>query len=113
MKFIAQVIINAITFFLVDLILPGIHVNGIIAYIALGFAFALVNMFIKPILNLISLPINIITLGLFSFVVNAIVLRISFGFVSDASIGGFWVSIFGAILFSIVNKFVEDIFKKK
>lgn len=112
MGIFVRIISNIITLFIVDLLLKGIYIDTTMSLVLVGVVLTFLNMFIKPFLDLISLPITFLTLGLFSIIVNAAVLSVSFNFIEGAYIDGFFSAIIGAIFFSIVNSFVTKILKK-
>lgn len=111
MKFILRWIITAIAVGVAVWLVPGIDVTDSNAYIPIGvlaIILALLNVSIKPFLQLISLPISILTLGIFALVVNTAVLGLAawlansifnIGFVID----GFWAAFFASIVISIVT----------
>lgn len=83
------------------------------AFLGAGAIVAALNMFIKPIFKLIGLPLTILTLGLFCWVINAVILLIAAGiaqaFGLGLSISGFWAALFGAIVLGVVNAVVSPI----
>ena len=94
-------------------LLPNVTVTGgFFTYLWIAVLFALVNAFIGPILHLVALPLTILTLGLFSHVVNAALVGITAALSKDFSIDGFWVAVLAALLISIfsavLNVFVPD-----
>lgn len=103
MRFLLRLVVNAVAVFLAASLVPGIHVAGpgtaLIAGIILGF----VNAVIKPVLFVLTLPITIITLGLFIFVVNAICLALAAWLVPGFTIGGFGAAFLGALVITIVS----------
>jgi putative membrane protein len=85
-------------------LLPGVHVRGgFVTYLWIAALFALVNMFIGPILRLIALPLTILTLGLFALVVNAALVGITAKLSKDFNIHGFWSAVFAAILIAVFS----------
>jgi len=103
MGFLLRILVNAVALFAVAYYLPGIKVDGFSGALIAAIVLGLVNTFIKPILILLSLPLEILTLGLFTFVINAIL----FWFVGHLGIGlevtGFWSALIGSIALSIVS----------
>ena len=96
-------ILNALALIAVANFVPGIHVDGFASALVAAFFLGLVNTLIRPLLLLLTLPVTLITLGLFIFVINGLlfwfvgsVLR---GFVVD----GFWYGVLGAVLYSIFS----------
>ncbi|MGB8856319.1 MAG: phage holin family protein [Burkholderiales bacterium] len=84
-------------------IIQSIQVTDIKVAIITALALGLVNAIIRPLALLITLPINILTLGLFTFVINALLFWGVAYFVDGFSVGGFWSAFFGAIVFSLIS----------
>src|SRR3989344_5791540 len=92
-KFIRQSLLNSFTLYLVGLVYPGILVpQALIDLLLAGLIFSLVNRLVKPVIKLFLLPLNLVTLGLFSWIVNVIVLFIMTKLVSGLSVTGFTMS---------------------
>lgn len=96
-------LINGVALLLVAQLLGGIHVSGVFAALVAAAIFGLVNAFIRPVLIVLTLPINILTLGLFTFVVNALMLWLTAGLVPGFDVYGFWAALWGSILLSLVS----------
>jgi len=115
-RFVVDVIMTALALWLVTLVVPGVEVmGGVGAFIWVALVFMFVNAFISPVVNLISLPLKILTLGLFSLLVNTLLFSIV-GWISDGlsnglQIDGFWAAFFGAIVMAIASWIVEGVFK--
>jgi len=96
-------LINALCLLGVAHLVPGVHVvnfsTALIAAIVLG----LINVFIKPVLSLLTLPITLLTLGLFSFVVNAMTFGLAAYFLSGFNVDGFWPALVGALVFGALT----------
>ena len=111
MKLLIRWAISALSLFAAAWLVPGIHVDdgrGWMVYAAMAVVLSLVNALIRPLLKLLTCPLILLTLGLFTLVVNAITLLISsalannvFGF--GFYIEGFWSAFWGAIIVSIVS----------
>lgn len=85
-----SIVYYSVALFLVAKVLDGVSIDGgLITYIIGGLALSLLFLVIKPILNIVTLPLNIITLGLFSFLINAVILYLLTIFVPDISITAF------------------------
>ncbi len=105
MKMIMQWIVSAIVILVVAYILPKVEVSGFLAALAVALVLGLVNTFIRPIVLLLTLPINILTLGLFTLVVNTLMILLV-----DRIVDGFSVASFGwALVFSIALWIVNSI----
>lgn len=113
MKLILKLLINAAALWAAGELISGIDLDGDFWTILLvALIFGLVNTFIKPILKILSFPVIILSLGLFTLVINAAMLALT-AQVSDAlSIDGFWSALLGAVIISIIsavlNTFVKD-----
>lgn len=97
------IVINAISLYIVSVLMKSVYINSLASLITLTIIFGLLNVIIKPIIKFLSLPITILSFGLFSFVVNGIVLKLAFSIVPGAGINGFFNSIIAALLLTIAN----------
>ncbi len=89
-SFIRNIFINSLSIFLLAQYVPALKVSGgLITVIAGGIALSLLFMLVKPVLNIISLPLNLVTMGLFSFLTNAIIFYLLTVFVPGISISAF------------------------
>jgi len=85
-------------------IVPDIEVHGgFMTYLWVALLFGLVNAILGPILHLLSLPLTLLTLGLFAFVVNGVLLAITAGISDKLDVGGFLGTILGALIISVVT----------
>ena len=85
-------------------LLPSVEIDGgFFALLGVALLFGLVNALIGPVLRLISLPLTMITFGLFSLVVNAALLGITAGLSDSLDVGGFFATVLAAILISVLN----------
>lgn len=107
---IVKLLINALAIFLVDSFLPGIHVSTYMTALIVALVLGILNMLIRPILFLVTLPINILTLGLFTFVLNGLMFWLVSLFILDFKIDGFWWAVIGAIIVSIVSAVGDRLF---
>jgi len=106
MKLFLNLLVNGFAVFVVDYLLPGVQIDSFFTAIVVSIGIGIVNMFIKPIVILFTLPFNIITLGLFTFIINGLMILLV-----SAFIPGFVVNNFGwAMLFSIVLWVVNFVF---
>jgi putative membrane protein len=100
--FVKWIVLTA-TVFLVARYYSGITVTGIEAAAITALALGLLNALVKPVLFVLTLPITLLTLGLFSFVLNGVMLLLADKFVSGFSVSGFFSAIIASILISIVS----------
>ncbi|MBC8417273.1 MAG: phage holin family protein [Proteobacteria bacterium] len=84
-------------------LISGIEVSSFFSAFFAAAILGVLNTFFRPILLILTLPINIITLGLFTFVINAFLLKMVSGVISGFQVHGFWSAVFGALVISVVN----------
>jgi len=88
-----------VTSYLID----GIQVSGFLSAFFAAAILGILNAFFRPILLILTLPVNILSLGLFTFVINAIVLKMVSGVISGFEVYGFWSAVFGSLLISLAS----------
>ena len=107
MGFIINLLVSALVVFGLANILPGVSVKGYGSAIIVAIVIGLLNAVVKPILNFISLPVTILTLGLFSFVITAIIILLASAIMGDSfHVDGFWYALLFGIVLAIVNSLV-------
>ena len=84
-------------------IVNGIQVSGFLSALAAAAALGILNAVFRPLLIILTLPINILTLGLFTFLINALMLKLAAAVIPGFDVHGFWAAIFGSLLISIVS----------
>jgi len=93
-------------------VLKGIDVTGFVPALAAAALLGILNAFVRPLLLLLTLPLNVLSLGLFTFVINAILLMIVSRIVEGFTVQGFWAALFGSLFISFVsallNLFVRE-----
>lgn len=100
-------ILNAFALLFTAWLIPGIELNGLIAALFTAFVLGIVNAVIRPIVLLFTLPLNILTLGLFTLVVNASMMLIAASLVRGFQVTGFWSAFFGAIVLTLVSGLIS------
>lgn len=115
MKFISGVLINAVLFIAIAGFTQSFHVDSIWVALGASFVLAVLNMLLKPILFILTLPINFLTLGLFTFIINAFLLQLTSKIIGDDlfAISSFGADILIAIVMTCVNLIVGSAFKKQ
>ncbi len=104
---ILRIFVNSAALWFTDVMFPGIWFESTGALIAAAIVFGLLNSFIKPFLLLFTLPINILTLGLFTFVINAVILEMTDAFVQSFHLAGFGTALLASVVISIVSVFLQ------
>ena len=104
MGLIIRVLINAAALWVAARYIPGIELTGSVGSILLvALVFGLVNAVLKPIFKLFSLPILILTLGLFALIINVALLAITAALMDNLTIDGFWPALLGSLVISVVS----------
>ncbi len=103
-------LINALAIFLVGHFLPGIHVPDYTTALVVALVLGVINTVIRPIFLLVTLPINILTLGLFTFVLNGLMFWLVSLFIKTFVIDGFWWAVLGALIVSVISTVGDRIF---
>ncbi len=104
--------INAAALWFVDVLFDGIWFDNLQSLLITAIVFGILNTFIKPILVIFTLPINILTLGLFTVIINAFILRLTDYWVDSFHTSGFGVALIAAILISIISVLLQNIFRE-
>jgi putative membrane protein len=112
MRFILNLLINALIIIVLSYVLPGVETSGFVAALVVAFVVAILNFLVRPILVILTLPVTIITLGLFLIVINAIILLIADWFVPGFDIDGLGWAILFSILLSIARAITEKLIEK-
>ncbi|MBC8123926.1 MAG: phage holin family protein [Gemmatimonadaceae bacterium] len=102
-NFLISWLVSAVVLVLVTYVVPGFAVTSFTAALIAALVIGVINAVILPILNLLALPLNIVTLGLFSFVVSAVGLLIAAALVPGFVITGFWPALLGALVIAVLN----------
>jgi putative membrane protein len=96
-------ILNAVALLVVAYLLPGIAVASFGSALLAALVLGLLNMLVKPVLVLLTLPITIVTLGLFLIILNALLFWFAGSILKGFQVNGFWWAVIGAVLYSIIS----------
>lgn len=111
MKILINWVLGALAILTASYLLPGVHVDSFVAALIVAIVLGIINAFIKPILIILTLPIGILTLGLFTFVINAFLILLTANIVPGFMVDGFlWAVIFSVVL-SVINSFLGTLNK--
>jgi putative membrane protein len=98
-----RTLITGLGIWLAAYLVPGVSASSTSALVWAAIALGLINAFVRPILVVLTLPFTIVTLGLFLLVLNAAMLNLAGWFVDGFEVVGFWSSVFGAMIISVVS----------
>ena len=107
MRILLRILINGLALWLAARIVPGIHAGGALSVLAIALVFGVVNALIRPVMKLLTCPLILLTLGLFTLVLNALMLMLT-GWLGrllgiDFRVDGFWPAFLGALIVSVVS----------
>ncbi|MEK7623897.1 MAG: phage holin family protein [Patescibacteria group bacterium] len=96
-------LVNALVILGISYYIPGITVAGFYSALIAALVLGLLNVFIRPIVIFFTLPVNILTLGLFTFVINALMFLLVASIVKGFNVAGFWPAFWGALILTLIN----------
>ncbi|MBT3259604.1 MAG: phage holin family protein [Deltaproteobacteria bacterium] len=112
MGLLVRWLILTVAIMVASYLIQGIEVNGFSSAFFAAAILGVLNVFFRPILLILTLPINILTLGFFTFIINAVLLKMASGVISGFVVHGFWSAVFGGLIISVVswllNSFIND-----
>lgn len=106
-------LMSALSILIAAYLIPGVQISGLWAALVSAAILGLLNVVIKPILILFTLPINILSLGLFTFVINALIILLASSIVKGFLVGGFLNALIFSLVLTIISSLFEIIFKSK
>lgn len=109
MQTLLSLLLSTLAVIVTAYILPGAHVSGFLAAFVAAVILGILNSIIFPILLLITLPINILTLGLFTFVIMALLVMLVSAIVPGFQVDSFWWALAFALVLAIINSFIHAI----
>jgi putative membrane protein len=107
MKILLRIVILALVIMALPYVIPGIEVGGFYPALVAAIMLSVLNLVIKPVISLLTLPVNVITLGLFGLVVNGVLLWFVASFVDGLSTASFLPAFLGALIISATNWLVS------
>lgn len=113
MKIILRILLTALAVLILAYLLPGVSVASPTSAIIVAIVLGLLRVFVKPILVIFTLPITIITLGLFLLVINAIIILLADKLVDGFEVSGFWVALLFSLLLSFFQSILYSFLKEK
>lgn len=113
MKLVVRWLLGAAALMLVAYFIPGIAVNSFYAALVAALILGLINALIRPFILLLTLPINILTLGLFTLVINALMFWLASSIVKGFSVAGFWPAFWGALAMWLISWAVNSLLKEE
>jgi putative membrane protein len=113
MNWIIRFLLNGLAVFLTAYLLPGVDVEDYWTALVVALVLSLVNIFVKPLLIVFTIPITFITLGLFLLVINALMILLTDYFVDGFTVNGFWWALLFSFILSLFNSLFSDLLGDK
>jgi len=113
MNFLVKILLSAIAVVIASYLLPGVVVDNFMVAIILAVVLSLLNFIVKPILVIFTIPLTVLTLGLFLLVINALIILLADSMVSGFQVNGFWWALIFSLLLSLTNSLLQDLSKTK
>ncbi|NLP58617.1 phage holin family protein [Lutibacter sp. B1] len=113
MNTILKILLTALAVVIIAYLLPGVEVVNYVDAIVVAIVLGLLRITVKPILVLFTLPITVVTLGLFLLVINALIILLADYFVSGFNVSGFWVALLFSILLTVFQSILYSFIKEK
>lgn len=106
MGFLIRILISALAAMLTTYLLRGVKIDGFVTALILALVLAILNALVKPVLVILTLPVTIVTLGLFLLVINALLIMLAAKIVPGFKVDGFWWALAFSIVMSIINSII-------
>ena len=112
MGFILKVLLTAVAAYAAAWLLPGVEIIDVKTAVIVALVLALLNMFVKPILVLLTIPVTIITLGLFLLVINILIIKWTDSLVGGFTVDGWWSALLFSLIVSVVTWILSGLIDK-
>jgi putative membrane protein len=113
MNFIIRFLLNGLAVLATSYILDGVSVDGYATALIVALVLSVANAIVKPVLIILTIPITVLTLGLFLLVINALIILLVDYLVSDFQVDGFWWALGFSLILSIFNSIFDDLTKDR
>ena len=108
-KFLGKLLVTACAAIIAAYFLPGVSIDNSVTAILLALVLALLNSFVKPILVILTIPLTIITLGLFLLVINILIIKWAADIVPGFKVDGWWYALLFSLLLSLTTALIEGL----
>ena len=111
MPFIPKLLLTSVAILIAGYFLPGIHVDSFWTALVVSLVLSFLNVFLKPLMVLLTIPFTVITFGLFLLVINALIIMIAAYWVHGFKVDGFWWAMLFSIILSVISSLLESLVK--
>lgn len=109
MNFLIRLLLSALAVIIVSYLLPGVYVEDFLSAVIIALILSVLNQIVKPILILLTIPLTILSLGLFLLVINALIILMADAMIPGFNVDGFWWAVLCSLLLSLTNALLTDI----
>ena len=112
MNLLIRLLLNALAVFILANILSGVTVDGYVGAIIVALVLSILNILVKPILVILTLPATIFTLGLFLLVINALIILLADKLIDGFGVSSFWTALLFSVLLSVLQSLLQSLLKE-
>ncbi|MBA3647587.1 MAG: phage holin family protein [Chitinophagales bacterium] len=112
MNLLAKILVTGLSVIITSYLLPGVSVDGMISAIAVAAVLMLINTVVKPVMVILTLPVTIITMGLFLLIINALCILLASRMIAGFRVDGFWWALIFSLILSLINSILESFAKR-
>jgi putative membrane protein len=112
MELIIQLLLSSLAVYLTALILPGVEIKNGWTAIGVALVLGLLNTFIRPLMIIVTIPVTVITLGLFLFVINALIILLTSYLLNGFQVNNFWWALLFSIIMSLISQLLNTLIYK-
>ncbi|HHP7242341.1 MAG TPA: phage holin family protein [Cyclobacteriaceae bacterium] len=112
MNFLVKILLSALGIIIASYILPGVDIKDFLTATIVALILAILNVTIKPLMIILTIPLTVITLGIFLLVINAILIVLADALVPGFEVDGFWWAFLFSLILAILNSLFDDLRKK-
>lgn len=109
MNFLIRLLVSALAAMVTAYLLPGVKIDNFLTALILAFVLAILNLLVRPVLVILTLPATVVTLGLFLLVINAVIILLAARLVSGFRVEGFWWALLFSIVMTVVNSIMHSL----
>ncbi|MEQ8903875.1 phage holin family protein [Ekhidna sp.] len=113
MNVLVKILLSSIAVIIASYLLPGVYVDDFITAVIIAVLLSLLNVTVKPLLIILTIPITVFTLGLFLLVINALIILIASSIVPGFVVDNFWWALIFSLLLSLINALLSDLSKER
>ncbi len=112
MNLLIKLLVNGLAVLITSYLLPGVTISGMLGAVIVAAVLALLDAILKPIMIVLTLPVTVLSLGLFLLVINALVILLASRLVPGFTVDGFWWALLFSVILAIVSSLLERVAKK-